>query len=35
MHDIVTFIVGLAVGVLIMMWFVRHRRRTTAKRAQT
>jgi membrane protein DedA with SNARE-associated domain len=34
-HDIVTFIVGLAVGVLIMMWYVRHRRRTAAKRAQT
>jgi membrane protein DedA with SNARE-associated domain len=33
-HDIVTFIVGLAVGVLIMMWYVRHRRRTAAKRAQ-
>ncbi|HEY6471521.1 MAG TPA: DedA family protein [Acidimicrobiales bacterium] len=34
-HDIVTFIVGLAVGVLIMMWFVRHRRRSAAKRAPT
>ena len=33
-HDIVTFIVGLAVGVLIMMWYVRHRHRTAAKRAQ-
>jgi membrane protein DedA with SNARE-associated domain len=31
-HDIVTFIVGLAVGVLIMMWYVRHRRRSAAKR---
>ncbi len=35
LHDIVTFLVGLAVGVLIMMWFVRHRRRTAGKRAQT
>jgi membrane protein DedA with SNARE-associated domain len=34
LHDIVTLLVGLAVGVLIMMWFVRHRRRTAAKRAQ-
>jgi membrane protein DedA with SNARE-associated domain len=31
-HDIVTFIVGLAVGVLIMMWYVRHRRRSAEKR---
>jgi hypothetical protein len=28
-------LVGLAVGVLIMMWFVRHRRRTAARRVAT
>jgi membrane protein DedA with SNARE-associated domain len=33
-HDILTLLVGLAVGVLIMMWFVRHRRRTAAKRVE-
>jgi membrane protein DedA with SNARE-associated domain len=32
-RDIVTFLVGLALGVLIMMWYVRHRRRGAAKRA--
>ena len=35
LRDIVTLLVGLAVGVLVMVWFVRHhRRRSAAKRAQ-
>lgn len=34
LHDIGTFIFGLAIGVLTVMWYVRHRRRTAAKRAQ-
>ncbi len=33
LHDILTLLVGLAVGTLVMVWFVRHRRRTAAKRA--
>ncbi len=33
LHDIVTLLVGLAVGTLVMVWFVRHRRRATAKRS--
>ncbi len=32
LHDIVTLIVGLAAGALVMMWFVRHHRRTAAHR---
>jgi undecaprenyl-diphosphatase len=32
LHDILTLLVGLAMGVLVMMWFVRHRRRNAAKR---
>jgi membrane protein DedA with SNARE-associated domain len=36
LHDIVTLVVGLAMGALIMVWFVRlHRRRSAAKRAET
>jgi len=34
LRDFVTLLVGLAVGALVMVWFVRHRRRTAAKRAQ-
>jgi membrane protein DedA with SNARE-associated domain len=35
LHDIVTLLVGLAMGTLVMVWFVRHhRRRSAAKRAQ-
>ncbi len=34
-HDVVTLLVGLAMGALVMIWFVRvHRRRSAAKRAQ-
>jgi membrane protein DedA with SNARE-associated domain len=34
LRDIVTLLVGLAMGALVMVWFVRvHRRRSTAKRA--
>jgi membrane protein DedA with SNARE-associated domain len=34
LRDIVTLLVGLAMGTLVMMWFVRlHRRRSAAKRA--
>ena len=34
LRDIVTLIVGLAMGVLVMVWFVRHhRRRSATKRA--
>ncbi len=33
-HDIVTLLVGLAMGTLVMVWFVRHRRRTAATRDQ-
>jgi membrane protein DedA with SNARE-associated domain len=34
-HDIVTLLVGLAMGTLVMMWFVRHhRRRSSTKRAR-
>jgi membrane protein DedA with SNARE-associated domain len=34
LHDILTLLVGLAMGTLVMMWFVRlHRRRSAAKRA--
>jgi membrane protein DedA with SNARE-associated domain len=32
LHDIVTLLVGLAVGAFVMVWFVRHRRRAMAKR---
>lgn len=35
LHDIVTLLVGFATGVLVMIWFVRHRQRTAAKRAQS
>jgi membrane protein DedA with SNARE-associated domain len=35
LHDVVTLLVGLAVGALVMIWFVRvHRRRSAAKGAQ-
>ena len=34
LRDVVTLVVGLAVGALVMVWFVHHRRRTAAKRAQ-
>ena len=34
LHDIVTLLVGLAVGALVMIWFVRHRRRSAAKRTK-
>ena len=34
LHDIVTLLVGLAVGALVMFWYVRHRRRGT-KRVQS
>ncbi len=35
LHDIVTLLVGLAVGALVMVWFVRHhRRRSAVKRTQ-
>jgi membrane protein DedA with SNARE-associated domain len=35
LHDIVTLLVGLAMGTLVMVWFVRlHRRRSAARRAQ-
>ncbi len=30
LHDIVTLLVGLAVGALVMVWFVRHHRRRSA-----
>jgi|SRR6185437_3479998 len=34
LRDVLTLLVGLAVGTLVMMWFVRlHRRRSAAKRA--
>ncbi len=32
-HDVVTLLVGLGVGALVTVWFVRHRRRTAARRA--
>jgi membrane protein DedA with SNARE-associated domain len=32
LHDIVTLIVGLAMGTLVMLWFVRHHRRRSATR---
>lgn len=35
LHDITTLVVGLAMGTLVMVWYVRHRRRTAAKRAPT
>jgi membrane protein DedA with SNARE-associated domain len=36
LHDIITLVVGLAMGTVIMVWFVRlHRRRVAAKRTQT
>jgi membrane protein DedA with SNARE-associated domain len=34
-HDFLTLIVGLAVGVLVTFWFVRHRRRVAERRAQS
>jgi membrane protein DedA with SNARE-associated domain len=35
LHDVVTLLVGLAMGALVMIWFVHvHRRRSAAKRAQ-
>ncbi|HEX4161282.1 MAG TPA: hypothetical protein VHZ05_02220 [Acidimicrobiales bacterium] len=35
LHDFVTLVVGLAMGTVVMLWFVRlHRRRVAAKRAQ-
>jgi membrane protein DedA with SNARE-associated domain len=35
LHDIVTLVVGLAMGTVVMLWFVRHhRRRSAASRAQ-
>jgi membrane protein DedA with SNARE-associated domain len=35
LHDVVTLIVGLAMGTVVMVWFVRlHRRRVAAKRTQ-
>jgi membrane protein DedA with SNARE-associated domain len=35
LHDVVTLLVGLAVGALVMLWFVHvHRRRSAARRAQ-
>jgi membrane protein DedA with SNARE-associated domain len=35
LHDIVTLLVGLAMGTLVMVWFVRlHRRRSAARRAR-
>ena len=32
LHDIVTLLVGLAMGTVVMVWFVRHRRRRSAAR---
>ncbi|HSZ38064.1 MAG TPA: hypothetical protein VK773_13300 [Acidimicrobiales bacterium] len=35
LHDIVTLVVGLAMGTVVMLWYVRHhRRRGAARRAQ-
>jgi membrane protein DedA with SNARE-associated domain len=36
LHDILTLLVGLAMGTLVMLWFMHHhrRRRTAAERAQ-
>ena len=33
-HDFLTLVVGIGVGALVMVWFVRHRRRTAARRAE-
>jgi membrane protein DedA with SNARE-associated domain len=33
LHDIVTLVVGLAMGALVMFWFVRHRRRRLAAKS--
>jgi membrane-associated protein len=33
-RDFLTLVAGLAVGALVMVWFVRHRRRTAARRAE-
>jgi membrane protein DedA with SNARE-associated domain len=32
LHDILTLLVGLAVGALVMVWFVRHHRRRSAEK---
>jgi membrane protein DedA with SNARE-associated domain len=35
LHDVVTLVVGLAMGTVVMLWFVRlHRRRVAARHAQ-
>ena len=34
LHDIITLLVGLGMGVLSMVWFVRYHRRRAAKRVQ-
>ena len=32
-HDVLTLVVGFGVGALVMVWFVRHRRRAAERRA--
>jgi membrane protein DedA with SNARE-associated domain len=35
LHDFVTLLVGLGVGALVMVWFVRYRRRAAQRRARS
>ena len=34
-HDVLTLVVGLGVGALVMIWFVRHRRRAAERHARS
>jgi len=34
-HDILTLIVGIGIGALVMVWYVRHRRRAAERRARS
>jgi membrane protein DedA with SNARE-associated domain len=34
-HDVLSLVVGLGVGALVMVWFVRHRRRAAERRARS
>jgi membrane protein DedA with SNARE-associated domain len=34
-HDFLTLVVGLGVGALVMVWYVRHRRRAAERRARS
>ena len=35
LHDFVTLLVGLGVGALVMVWFVRYRRRAAERRVRS